>query len=259
MVEIYTGLLPAEEIPYNGHVVDNREDYISIRQLIYGALSQDAEVQVFVRTRVCDGWFWDLEEYFAEIRVINYSPFERLKQKLNIQSFPSDFPLSSEDVVQLGILNLPDSLNPVTDVKKWIVKHLLGEIWATSMPSWDHFSKLVHWFVEVEDEPSPSLSAFTDQIIKGWCSEGPGSLRSAYSRLLENPKKNAVSLLTWSALSPYDEFREDWLADETWFSPVLVDLADKIDTIVLPINIRRKLDPKIQSYWNSKLQGLIDD
>lgn len=259
MITIHTGVLPTEELPYDSLTVRTPADYPPVRQDIQEALTQKEDLKVFVLTRVCDGWFWDLFDYHSDVIHINDAPAERLKRKLSINALPIDLAAEPELIIELGILDLPDPTESVSDVWTWIIRHKLGEVWAIEEPSQEHFSQVVSWYAE--NTIDPILRSRVAHIARTWTDAASGKLRSAYARFFEDPHKNAYSLITWRALVPYDrELREQWLAAEGWYSQKLEDLAEMIETPTqLPQSIRSKLNSKVQTYWNTQLKERFND
>ena len=260
MISIHIGVVTTDNLPSSVvRVIRNTQDYAPTRQYIYEALFQEKDLEIFVLTRVCDGWFWDLVEYFDDVRLINDAPTERLKLKLLVNALPTDLTETPELIINLGLLNLPDPQKSIDDVWGWIMENKLGTVWTTEMPSQEHLSDLISWYLENRIEPI--LEPKTDQIIQHWVNTASGRLRSAYARFLENPWLNAYSLITWCVLTPYNrQLREEWLAAEGWYSQKLEDLADMIEPPQsVPKSIRLKLNPKLQTYWNTQLKDRFNE
>lgn len=261
MIKIHTGILPAEEIPPGGEVLRDPVHYPLIRRFVYEALSQKRDLEVFVLTRVCDGWFWDLNDYYSDVTVVKDAPTERLKRKLSIHALPIDLETSPELIIDLGLLDLPDPTESVENVWKWVVKHRLGEVWTEKVPSHEHLSQLVDWYLDVDNVLDPILQPIVEHIAQDWIDLSSGKLRSAYARFMENPHTNAYSLITWHALTPYSsELREEWLAAQGWYSQKLEDLANILEPPQkLPKFVRNKLNPVIRTYWNTRLKDRFND
>ncbi len=259
MIKIHTGVLPTEQLDDESLVVREPAHYPIIRRHIHEALAQEEELEVFVVTRVCDGWFWDLFDYYSDVIHINDAPTERLKRKLSINALPTDLATEPELIIELGLFDLPDPTDYVSDVWKWIIWHKLGEVWTTEKPSQEHFSQLVSWYIE--NTIDPTLSPRAEYIAQAWIDAASGKLRSAYAHFFEDPRKNAYVLITWRALVSYDRgLREQWLAAEGWYSRKLEDLAELIEMPTqLPQPIRSKLNSRVQTYWNTQLKGRFDD
>jgi hypothetical protein len=259
MIVIRTGILPTEKLALDSLVVRDTVHYPLMRRHIQEALGRKEDLEVFILTRVCDSWFWDLFDYHGDVIHINDTPTERLKRKLSVSALPIDLAAQPRLIVELGLLNLPDPSESVHDVWKWIIRHKLGDVWATEEPSKRHFSELVGW--HIENIVDPILQPKAALIAQAWTDLASGKLRSAYARFFEDPHRSAYSLITWKALEPYDrELREEWLAAEGWYSQKLEDLAEMIDTpSELPRSIRDKLRPRVQTYWNSQLKEDFND
>jgi len=259
MIRVHIGVLPTEEREQGSTLVENTADYPRAREQIYEALAAETSLDVFVLTRVCDDWFWDLVEYHGDVTQVNDAPTERLKRKLSVNALPNDLATEPELIIQLGLLDLPTPTEGVDSVWRWIVHHKLGEVWAIEEPSRGHFSHLVGWYIEHTIDPL--LASRTDRIAQMWVSAASGKLRSAYARLFDDPRRNAYSLVTWRALAPYErELKEQWLADEGWYSKRLEDLSEMIEMPTgLPKSIRSKLQPKVQTHWNTRLKERFND
>jgi hypothetical protein len=259
MITLHTGVLPTEELAHDSLTLRDTAHYPLIRRHIQEALLQKTDLEVFVLTRVCDGWFWDLFDYHSDVIYVNDAPTERLKRKLSISVLPTDLATEPELIIELGLLDLPNPDAIVDDVWKWIIQHKLGEVWAAEVPSREHLSQLVSWYVE--NTIDPILQPRTVRIAQAWIDTASGKLRTAYVRFFEEPHKNAYSLIIWRALASYDrELREQWLAAEGWYSQKLEDLADIIETPTqLPRPIRNRLNSKVQTYWNTRLRGHFND
>jgi hypothetical protein len=258
MIKIHTGVLPTEQLDDESLVVREPAHYPIVRRHIHEALAQKEDLEVFVITRVCDGWFWDLFDYQSDVVHCNDAPTERLKRKLLVNALPTDL-AKPELIVRLELFNLPGPTSGVSDVWMWIIQNKLGEIWTRKNPSQEHFSKLVNWYIEhIVDS---ILQPRAENIALAWINAASGKLRSAYARFFENPRRNAYVLIAWRALAPYDrELKEQWLAAEGWYSQTLEDLVELIEAPTqLPQPIRSKLNSRVQTYWNTQLKGRFDD
>jgi hypothetical protein len=214
-------------------------------------MASGSSLKVYVRSHLCNDWFWDLQEYFSQVSFRRFSPRDRLSAKLGRKSLPLDFPLNDQQIIQLGVLRLPDPFEDAESPVRWILLHKLGKTWAESQPSWDHFSALVHWYAH--NTVSPSARILADSIVADWIAECSGKLRSAYTRLREDPQKHALSIIAWRALEPYPNNREQWLEDEKWFSNQLIDLADRVQPGILPKSQRITLNARMRAHWNTRL------
>jgi len=259
MIRIHTGVLPAEQLACESLVVREPAHYPIVRRHIHEALVQEEDLEVFVVTRVCDGWFWDLYDYHSDVVHIDDTPTERLKRKLSIHNLPADLTTEPNLIVELGLLDLADPTKPVSDVWKWIIRNRMGSVWAVEQPSREHFSELVGWYLE--NTVDPVLQSRVERIEQAWIDAASGRLPGAYARFFENPHKNAFSLLACKALAAYDrQIREQWLAPEGWFSPRIDDLIEFIEMpLRLPEAIRRKLNSRLQTHWNTRLKERFDD
>lgn len=259
MITVHIGLLLREAVPPDGEAVRNTADYVTARQLIIDALYQGRDVDIYVLTRVCDGWFWDLNDYNDEVRVIDDSPVERLMTKLSGSYLPPRLMENPDLIIDWGLLDLPPPSDDALDVWKWIIGHKMGQVWTVEEPSASHLTELVLWYAEHGIEPP--LERIAQERGRRWVESASGRLRSSYARFLEKPKENALSLLGWRALLSYDSnLVELWLADEGWYSAKLGDLVDILELPRgLPKSIRKKLNSKVQTYWTSQLSERFDD
>ena len=259
MITIHIGLLPREDAPPGAEAVRNTADYVTTRQLIADALDQDRDVDIYVLTRVCDEWFWDLNQYNDKVQVIDDSPVERLLRKLSISSLPQQLMENPELIIDWGLLDLPTPSDRMLDMWKWIIGHKMGQVWTVEEPSARHLTELVLWYAQHGIEPA--LKRIAEERGRQWVESASGRLRSAYARFLEKPEENALSLLAWRALLSYGpNLIEPWLADEGWYSAQLGDLVDILELPHgLPKSIRKKLNPKVQTYWNSQVSERFND
>lgn len=261
MIFIHIGVLPTENLPAGAvGVVRNPQDYASVREYIYEGLSRNESLEIFVLTRVCDSWFWDLVEYYEDVRLVNDAPTERLKRKLLVNALPTDLTETPELIVKLGLLDLPGPQRSIDDVWGWIIENKLGTLWTKKTPSQEHLSDLINW--HLENTVETILQPKVEQIIQRWVNVASGKLRSAYARFWENPRQTAYSLITWRILTPYSrQLREEWLAAEGWYSQKLEDLTDLIlsPQQLPPRYIRQKLNPKLQTYWNTQLKDRFNE
>lgn len=254
MIRIHTGVLPKEQLDDESLVIRDPAHYPIVRRHIHEALAREENLEVFVMTRVCDGWFWDLFDYHHDVIQIDDDPAERLKRKLSISTLPIDLAAKSDLIIELGLLDLPDPTDAASDVWKWIVHYKLGSVWAAEYPSKEHFSRLVGWYLE--NATDPILKPVVVRIAQTWMNMASGRLRSAYARLFDEPHKNAFSLIAWKALAPYDsELKEQWLVAEGWFSPKINDLEDIMEMPTqIPEAVRKKLNARIRTHWNTRLK-----
>lgn len=261
MIRIHTGFLLTEKIPAGGTALESLTDYLSIRQLIAESLSNNRDLEVYVLVRTCDGWFWELNDYYSDVSVIWDAPSERLKRKLSVHTLPTALEMNPELVIDLRLLDLPDPTESTTDVWRWVFQHKLGNVWISELPSYSHLSELVYWYVDQENHVDPVLQPIVERKIQKWINLSSGKLRSAYARFLENPRENAYSLIAWQALSSYDRrLREQWLATKGWYSQKLEDLAEMLDPPdELPKLIRNKLNVTLRTYWNAQFKDRFDD
>jgi len=259
MIKIHTGVLPTEQLDDESLVVRDPAHYPIVRRHIHEALAQEEDLEVFVATRVCDGWFWDLFDYHSNVVHVDDAPTERLKRKLSTNALPIDLTTEPKLIIELGLLDLPDPSGTVSDVWKWIIRSKLGTVWAVEHPSKERFSQLVSWYVD--NTIDPILQSRVVHISQAWIDAASGRLRSAYARFFEYPRKNAFSLIARKALAPYDrEIKEQWLAAEGWSSPKIDDLTEFIEVPVrLPATIRKKLNSRLQTHWNVRLKERFND
>lgn len=259
MISIHIGVLTTEDLSGTVEIVKNTQDYVLTRQRIHEALSREEDLEIFVLARVYDDWFWDLLEYYDDIRLIDDAPTERLKLKLSINALPADLVEKPELIIKLGLLNLPNPQKSIDDVWGWIIENKLGAVWINEIPSPEHLSELMSWFLE--NAIDPILESKVTEITRQWINTASGRLRSAYARFMENPQLIAYSLITWKALTPYNpQLREEWLAAEGWYSHKLEDLAEVIKpSQQLPKSIRSKLNPKLRTYWNTQLKDRFNE
>ncbi len=259
MINIYISRSSSEEIPKGSLILEDQDQYPTIREQIYDALKRKQNLEVFILTRVCDEWFWDLSDYHRDILLINDSPAERLKRKLSVATLPSDLMANPDLIIDLELLDLPNPLEGVTDIWKWIIQHKLGDIWTIENPIQSHFSQLVNWYID--NTVDPSLQFKVDELTRLWIQKAPGKFKSVYALFFENPAKNAYMKIAARALLLYDHnLREQWLTIQGWYSPKLEDSIEMIDLPTkLPQTIRKKINPLLQAHWNTRLKDLSND
>jgi len=261
MIIIHTGMLPEEEIPNEGDSVRNVQDYVTARQSIVKALLQNEDADIYIMARVCDGWFWDLNDYFEEVRIVDDSPTKRLLDKLGRSSLPEQLQENPHLILEWNLLVLPEPEKPVGDVWDWVIRHKLGYVWSVERPSSQHLTELVLWYVEHSKDIEPTLRHVMVQRGRTWVEAATGKLRGAYARFLESPDDTAAGLLAWSALMHYDPaLREHWLAERGWYCAKHEDLVEVLARPeTLPKAIRQKLNPTLMNYWNSQFDEMFDD
>lgn len=258
MIEIHIGILRQEKIPIGAQAIDDSKDYLAARNQIKEAIESNEMLKIFVRTRSCDKWFWDLPEYFGTVEIIDDSPEERLKRKLGLQTLPARFAIASPQIIELGLLDLPNPSLHVSDPLGWVLRHKLGVVWDSPEPSGDHFSALVNWFAEnIIPQELYSLAESQTEI---WLLRSSGKLHSAYARLLEEPQPVALTIIAWQSLQQYDPSLVDtWLAGQYWYRRKAVDLAEMVGHMLLPSKPRRELNLRLQTHWVTRLMGSLYD
>lgn len=259
MITIHIAGSSSVEIPKGSLILGDQEQYPMIREQIYSALKRKQNLEVFVLTRICYEWFWDLSDYHCDVLLINDSPTESLKRKLSVTSLPTDLTTNPDLIHELEILDLPNPLEGGINVWMWIIQHKLGEVWTIENPIQTHFSQLVNWYIE--NTVDPSLQFKVDELAKLWIQKAPGKLKSAYALFFENPAKNAYLIITARALLQYDHnLREQWLTDQGLYDPKLDDFIEMIELPVkLPQIIRNKINSALQTHWNTRLKDLAND
>lgn len=259
MITIHLARSASEEIPKDNLVLGEINQYPAIREQIFLALKQEQDIDILVLNRVCDEWFWDLSDYFQDVLLINDSPVERLKRKLLIDSLPIELTTKPDLILELQLLDLPKPREDETDIWTWIIRHKLGEVWTVEEPSNDHFSLLVNWYID--NRVGLSLQEKVDDIVKSWIRKASGNLISTYSRFFEDPSKNAYLLTAARALLTYDDdLRKQWLIAAGWYSSKLEDIIDLVKPLNnIPVLIRKKFNPTILTYWNTRFKELFND
>jgi len=86
MIRVHIGVLPTEEREQGSTLVENTADYPRAREQIYEALAAETSLDVFVLTRVCDDWFWDLVEYHGDVTQVTMPQLN--VSNANCQSMP---------------------------------------------------------------------------------------------------------------------------------------------------------------------------
>jgi hypothetical protein len=259
MISIHISVSASAIISHNALIIDEKAQYPSVRKRIYKALEDNQNLEVIVRTRICDEWFWDLSDYHQDVRIINDSPEELLKRKLSIDALPPDLKDNSDLIIHLQLLELPLSKDGENDVWGWILRSRLGEIWEIEDPSVCHLTQLVNWYAN--NKVQHLLQFKVEERISCWIQKAQNPLKSAYARFFENPTNNAILIITSKSMSVYPKkLKEKWLIDQELYSPKYEDIVEMIDfPTSLPLVIQRKFDPILQTYWNTQFKDLFND
>jgi hypothetical protein len=259
MITIHMARSSSKDIPRDGIILEDQGYYPTVREQIYEALKRKHNLEVFILTRVCDEWFWDLSDYNYDVLLTNDSPTELLKRKLTIASLPLDLATKPDLIIELDLLNLPNPFGGEIDVWKWIIQHKLGEVWTIEIPTQAHFSQLINWYIE--NRVNPSLQFKIDEMVRMWIQKAPGKLKSVYALFFENPEKNSYIIIAARALMLYDQnLREQWLTSQGWYSPKLENLIGMVELpIKIPITIRQKLNSTLKIHWNTRLKEISND
>lgn len=235
-------------------VIQQVDDYIRARQTIRHGLSQvDVNMDVYVKVRTCDEWFWDLEG-FPGVILRQEDQVTLLRKRLRVAVLPPelDDPVLIE---RLGLLNLPPPSTHISDPIAWTLGKLLNPLWAEERPSYEHLTRLIAWWVKID--MMPGLQPLLAHRLNVWRDQGDGLLRDAYARLQENPQKVMRFLCCWRALAPYEtNVRRRWLEEERWYLPGLQEIADRLGPLPLPVEAERTMSLKAEAYWNSRLLHL---
>lgn len=252
MIRIHLGVADAPDAA-DTLTLSQPEDYIGARLRIRDALRSGLPLEVFVLTRVCDGWFWDLEGD-AEVQLLQEDPVTLLRRKLRVLALPPEV-ADPDLVISLALLDLPDPPEPVSDVVAWIVGHKLGEVWSVSHSSYEHATQLVAWWAT---RAVPTLlQPFAQRRLQIWIEQASGPLREVYRAMQQDPERSALALCCWQALKVYgDEIRRQWLQEEGWYLPHLVWLAERLGALPVPLKATKLLSLKAEAYWRRRLEEL---
>lgn len=261
MIKIHTGLLENELLPpkpenSNVETVENRNDYVLIRQYIQQALRNQESLIIYILTPICRDWFWDLATYSPHIKIIDDSPTERLKRKLKINTLPIDLIGKQEIIIELNLLDLPTPTDWNLAIWDWIIEHKLGEVWLSQQPSWQHLSDLIKWYLKLSIPLS--LQAKTKELSVQWLTKSNGLMREAYEYILGEPEINAYVVATWQALAKYPANRRDnWLKNEGWNIDSLNQWGGYLTPLnYLPYSIQQKFDTYLKTYWQTHLRDI---
>jgi len=249
MIEIHLGVVDTEP-RLGAEIIRKPQDYISARLAIRDALQSKQDLHVYVETRVCDEWFWDLESY-PGVRLLQEDPVVLLCRKLHVPALPSKI-VDPVAISSLRLLELPAPSDAVGDVSAWIAGHKLGKVWADTQPSYGHLTDLLTWLA---DNSVPEvLHAVAELRMELWINHSGGQLREAYHAIRQSPQKVTMFLCCWKALKKYDdETRARWLEEEKWYLADLQWLAEKLGDLPLPNIADKILSPKAEAYWHRRL------
>lgn len=252
MIRIHLGRKETDQI-LGAEVIKQPEDFVSARVAIRSAQQASQNLEVFVLTRICDGWFWDLEGD-PEIELLQEDPVTLLCRKLDLRSLPPE--VSDPDfIIGYKLLDLPLPSEPVIDVAGWIVGHTLDPVWAMTDPSYQHLTGLISWLSS--NAVPESFKPLADRRIRSWIERANGQLRDAYDAIRSNPQKNSLFLACWSGLSAYDnDTRRRWLEEEGWYVQGLTWVAGNVGPMSLPALADKKLGPKAEAFWRRRLNEL---
>jgi len=253
VITIHLGVLNSPQI--TGNVIELVEpgDYPGIRIKIREAIHNGEDLQVHIRHRACNTWFWDLAEH-PTVVVVNDDPREQLKRKLRVQALPKDLDANPEWILQLNLLSLPAPPAGVRDAWLWIVDNKLGPAWLVQTPSFGHLGDLVTWYASLTEQSSAVLQQKKMEIIEAWKSRSQGRPRLAYQHFFEKkPYQASLFLACWQNLSSYyGETLLRWLTEEGCYNPNLEWIASELPPLLLPQSISEKLSAKAEAYWNGE-------
>lgn len=252
MIEIHLGVLGADESA-GRVIVREPQDYISVRLAVREALRTGNDLQVYVQTRVCDDWFWDLENS-PGVKLSREDPPLRLCQKLGVASLPPEV-ADPALIMALKLLDLPDPIDTVQDVAGWVAAHKLGAVWTMQNSSYAHLTDLLMWWTDYR--VPEVLQPLADRRMNSWIDNATGQLREAYQAIKQDPITSALFLCCWQVLQGYDDVtREDWLREAGWYCPGIGWLAEKVGELTLPRQANRELSLKAEAYWRRRLLEL---
>ncbi len=252
MIEIHLGIVDAKA-PLGAEVVIEAQDYINARVAIRNALVSKQPLHVYVLKRLCDEWFWDLENY-PGVKLSREDPALKLREMLHVPTLPPEI-ADSAVIAALKLLELPPPEELVRDVSGWVVGHKLGAVWTVLQPSYAHLTDLLAWWSE--NAVPELLQPLSKRKMQSWIQQASGQLQAAYQAVMQEPGLSAKFLCCWKALKRYDEqTREDWLRELRWYLPELQWLADKLGDLPLPNEANKLLSPKAEAYWRRRLMEL---
>lgn len=254
MITIRLGSFDSTQKSESGTELAEPGGYPGIRIKIREAIHNGEDLQVYVKHRACNNWFWDLQGHPAVV-IINDDPREQLKRKLRVQSLPKDLDANPEWISQLNLLSLPVPPARVVDTWLWIVEKKLGSEWLVQAPSFSHLGHLVNWYITLTEQSSAVLEQKKIEIIKTWKSRAQGQLRLAYEHFFErDPYQASLFLACWQNLSSYyGENLLRWLTEENCYNPNLEWIVTELPPLLLPKSISEKLSAKAEAYWNGEL------
>ncbi len=253
MITIHLGHVVPPDHP-GAIALERVDDYASVRQALRRELGHsEADLEVFVTTRLCDEWFWDMEG-FPGVTVLHEDPVTLLRDRLRLALLPPE--LDNPGLIQqFGLLQLSPPMDRVTDAIAWALGAILNPVWAEEHPSYQHLTRLISWWAE--NSVAPELQPLTNHHLNDWRGQADGLLRDAYTRLQENPHKATLFLCGWQALAPYEEaMRRRWLEEEGWYLAGLQEIANKLGPLSLPAKAEKALSRKVEAYWGRRLQKL---
>lgn len=250
MIRIHLGHVDAGSRP-SSQVVREPDDYIPARKAIRDALRVSADLELFVLSRVCDQWFWDLEGY-SDVQLLQEDPRDLLRAKLQTGALPAELsdPLA---ISELEILDLPSPVAAVDDVIAWVLGHKLGDVWLVNEPSYEHLTQLV---AALATCPVPRLlEPLVERRILAWAGRAGGQIGEAYRLIAATGSRGISFLCAYRALKVYDEAtRILWLEEERWYLPGLQWIADKLGELPIPLAVDSSLSPKAEAHWRRRLR-----
>jgi hypothetical protein len=234
-------------------VIRQPDDYITARHALRQALHEGDALDIYVLTRVCDEWFWDLEGFPGVVQR-REDPVSLLCQLLDVTSLPSGLD-DSELIQRLGLLRQPASSAAIHDVIGWALGSLLDPVWIEEEPSFAHFTRLIAWWAE--HRIPQDLAVLVTQRLEAWKMKSRDSLRDAYEGLNGAPERIILFLCCWRVLQTYsDELRQRWLEEEGWYLPRWQSLVNKLGPLPMPEIAENTLSRKVETYWRGQLRLL---
>jgi len=253
MIKIWTGVYPVQTgNSGDGLILQNPNEYPDLRLKIREALKAGEQLSVMVTHRACDNWFWDLEG-ITQVQLIDGSPVQLLKDKLNIPSIPQELVNDPTQIIKLGLLDieLPPSVSE--DVWSWILRTKLGNVWANGSVDEKHLSDLMNWYIanSVPSEYKDIVAA----RLKNWALHAPmGYLRRTYSELQTDTESKVWSLAVYNLLEMYGAERFDILKSFSWFTEALLNDSTnyRVQFNTYPQKIAAELSSKLNIHLRQR-------
>lgn len=251
------------ELPSGALLVQTTNDYPRMCLELRIALQEAHSITIVVQNPLVCDWVDNLKRCYLEIAITECDPLQELRDHLGTTSLPPA--LTPRAVNELGLLNLPKPIEPVTDAKSWILLQLVGKCWSVEMPDpgWQHFVDLASWHLTEASCAGHHrlIQKWMLERRKHWIDNCETYVQEAYHWLLANPHLRAKLLLCRQILLPYgDSQQQDWIRAILGcehFVPDYIPIR-QLPQISRGKSLVAELSEYAKAYWHSQISDAIE-